>query len=185
MIPATSASACTAVRVAARTCSLRIIRIRMQAPRLRPETTSDTGHECVCMYVCTRRCMYMFSHLFRISVHLCCIFVLLLRSLVGASPIVVMNDSILPQRRPMPHGFGRAPPSGSHGRKSWLCSRVMPFIIRLRTQVPRLLLPCSLSFSSSRLSSTPTPTFHLTYPCLGEPCCFCLFPSVLTLPSHG
>ena len=65
--------------------------IRMQAPRLRPRTASDTGHERVCMYVCTRRCMYMFSHLLRISVHLCCIFVLLLKSFVGALPIVVMN----------------------------------------------------------------------------------------------
>ena len=65
--------------------------IRMQAPRLRPRTASDTGHECVCMYVCMCRCMYMFSHLLRISVHLCCIFVLLLKSFVGALPIVVMN----------------------------------------------------------------------------------------------
>ena len=65
--------------------------IRMQAPRLRPRTASDTGHERVCMYICTRRCMYMFSHLLRISVHLCCIFVLLLKSFVGALPTVVMN----------------------------------------------------------------------------------------------
>ena len=65
--------------------------IRMQAPRLRPRTASDTGHERVCMYICTRRCMYMFSHLLRISVHLCCIFVLLLKSFVGALPIVVTN----------------------------------------------------------------------------------------------
>ena len=48
-------------------------------------------------------------------------------------------------------------------------------------------LPCSLSSSaSSRHASTPTPNFHLTYSCLGEPCYSRLFPSML-LPHriHG
>ena len=47
------------------------------------------------------------------------------------------------------------------------------------------LLPCSVSSSSSRHASIPTPNFHLTYSFLAGPCCSCLFPSMLTLRMPG